>query len=190
MIITPSSELDAVNEILTAVGNSPTNSLDTDEDIDVINAKRVLKGVSREIQAKGFFFNQESNVYLKPEVTTKRVPCPESYIKFYSRGVQYIRRDGYFFDVSTRNDVFPDGITVNLIRELKFVELPEAFRRYITARSARIFQERFLSSPELAQGLMQAEAEAYSEVVDYELLTGNYNVFRDDPFVSQNIQRS
>ncbi len=41
MIITPSNELDAVNEILSSVGSSPVNSLEDDLNVDVLNAKRI-----------------------------------------------------------------------------------------------------------------------------------------------------
>ena len=49
MIVTPSTELDAVNEILSSVGSSPVNSLEDDANVDVLNAVRILKAVSQEL---------------------------------------------------------------------------------------------------------------------------------------------
>ena len=59
MIVTPDSELDAINEILTAIGSSPVNSLEDDANADVINARSMLYRVSREVQSAGYLSNTE-----------------------------------------------------------------------------------------------------------------------------------
>ena len=79
MIITPSNELDAVNEILSSVGSSPVNSLEDDLNVDVLNAKRILKATSIEIQSRGYKFNTLNNVYLKPDSDTGFVPRSEEH---------------------------------------------------------------------------------------------------------------
>lgn len=191
MIITPVTELDAVNEILSAVGSSPVNSIEGDSNIEVFNAKRILKSGSQEIQARGWDFNTEESVVLQPDLEKGYVPCSPTYLRYSAEGYKLIQRDGYFFDVLTQTDVFPDGLTLDeLVRSLEFQELPSIFRKYITARAAKIFQQRFLSSPELDQALSIAENEAYADIVDYDLTTGGYNIYEDDTTISQNIQRS
>ena len=85
MIITPQDELDAVNEILSSIGSSPVSSLEDDSNIDVINAKRILNGVSQEIQSRGWFFNTLEMILLDPEDNRNgklNVPCPNSYLRF------------------------------------------------------------------------------------------------------------
>ena len=47
-VITPQSELEAVNEILSSIGSNPVDSLENSLDVDVLNAKRILSSVSRE----------------------------------------------------------------------------------------------------------------------------------------------
>jgi len=190
MVITPSTELDAVNEILSAIGSNPVNTLEDDLNVDVINAKRILEGVSREIQTRGFDFNTEDSVTLQPDAISGLIPCPNSYLRFYSDGYKLIRRSGYFFDNETQESKFPEGLTVTLVRELPFEELPEVFRKYITVRACRIFQMRYFSSAELDNHLMMEESSAYADIVDYDLMAGNYNIFNDDTTISQNIQRS
>lgn len=187
MIITPQSELEAVNEILSAIGSSPVNSLEDDNNVDVINAKRLLEGVSREIQSRGWWFNTLDNVHLDPEVEgygnarNYFVPCPNSYIKFTSEGYKLLRREGYFLDQLSNTMNFPEGLDLDtLVKLLDFQELPEAFRKYITVRAARIFQMRYLSAEELDQHLQVEESQAYSDLIGYELETGNYNIFDDE----------
>ena len=52
-----SSELDAINLILSSVGESPVNSLAESQSVDVDNAISTLEGVSRTIKRKGWEFN-------------------------------------------------------------------------------------------------------------------------------------
>ena len=191
MIITPSNELDAVNEILSSVGSSPVNSLEDDLNVDVLNAKRILKATSIEIQSRGYVFNTLNNVYLSPDSDTGLVPYARDYIRVFTTGYKLVDRSGYFFDLVSSTNEFPEGLTVGeLVKELPFEELPVIFRKYITVRAARVFQMRYLTSGDVDAHLQLEESAAYADVVDYELMTGNYNVLNDDQYISQQIQRS
>ena len=191
MIVTPSNKLDAVNEILSAVGSSPVNSLEDELNVDVLNAVRILDSVSKEIQSRGWDFNIEDSVALLPDVDTNLVPCPNNYLRFVSSGYKLIRRSGYFFDILSQTNEFPEGLTLDtLVRGLDFEELPEVFRKFITCRAARIFQMRYLTSDALNTHLMTEESSAYADIIDYDLTTGNYNILNDDQYISQYIQRS
>lgn len=191
MIVTPSNKLDAVNEILSAVGSSPVNSLEDELNVDVLNAVRILDSVSKEIQSRGWDFNIEDSVALLPDDDTNLVPCPNNYLRFVSSGYKLIRRSGYFFDILSQTNEFPEGLTLDtLVRGLDFEELPEVFRKFITCRAARIFQMRYLTSDGLDKHLMTEESSAYADIIDYDLTTGNYNILNDDQYISQYIQRS
>ena len=191
MIVTPSNKLDAVNEILSAVGSSPVNSLEDELNVDVLNAVRILDSVSKEIQSRGWDFNIEDSVALLPDDDTNLVPCPNNYLRFVSSGYKLIRRSGYFFDILSQTNEFPEGLTLDtLVRGLNFEELPEVFRKFITCRAARIFQMRYLTSDDLNKHLMTEESSAYADIIDYDLTTGNYNILNDDQYISQYIQRS
>lgn len=191
MIVTPSNKLDAVNEILSAVGSSPVNSLEDELNVDVLNAVRILDSVSKEIQSRGWDFNIEDSVALLPDDDTNLVPCPNNYLRFVSSGYKLIRRSGYFFDILSQTNEFPEGLTLDtLVRGLDFEELPEVFRKFITCRAARIFQMRYLTSDDLNNHLMTEESSAYADIIDYDLTTGNYNILNDDQYISQYIQRS
>lgn len=191
MIVTPSNKLDAVNEILSAVGSSPVNSLEDELNVDVLNSVRILDSVSKEVQSRGWDFNIEDSVALLPDDDTNLVPCPNNYLRFVSSGYKLIRRSGYFFDILSQTNEFPEGLTLDtLVRELDFEELPEVFRKFITCRAARIFQMRYLTSDDLNKHLMTEESSAYADIIDYDLTTGNYNILNDDQYISQYIQRS
>ena len=183
-IVAPQVLLEAVNEVLSSIGSSPVNTLDDDLNIDVINAKNLLMEVSRKIQARGWSFNHEDNVLLRPDSDTKRVPFLSSYLRVSSEGYTLISKSGYFFDLATRTDTFPDGITCSIVREIPFEELPYVAQKYITARASRLFQMRYLGSTDIDQTLRVDEGEAYAELIDYDLEVGNYNIFQDDTYIS------
>lgn len=191
MIVTPSNELDAVNEVLSSVGASPISTLEDDLDVDSLNAQRILHGVSKEIQSRGYDFNTVNDITLMPDADSGLVPCPNSYLRFFSEGRKLIRRSGYFFDIESQTNEFPEGLLVGeLVKELDFDALPDVFRKYITVRACRIFQMRYLTSQEIDQHLMAEESSAYADIIDYDLMQGNYNIYNDDQTISQNIQRS
>lgn len=187
MIITPQNELEAVNEILSSIGSSPVSSLEDDNNVDIINAKRILKGVSTEIQSRGWYFNTLEKIHLDPEDNRYgkvNVPCPNSYLRFEAKDYKLIRRNGYFFDVYSQTNVFTEGLDIDLlIKELPFDELPEQFRKYITVKASRIFQMRYLGDTDLDAHLQIEETSAYGDVIDYDLTTANYNVFEDGDFI-------
>lgn len=191
MIITPSNELDAVNEILSSVGSSPVNSLEDDLNVDVLNAKRILSAVSTEVQSRGYRFNTLNNVYLTPDSDTGLVPFAHDYIRVFSSGCKLVNRSGYFFDLETGANEFPEGLTVTeLVKKLPFEELPVVFRKYITVKAARTFQVKYLTSAEIDASLQYEEATAYADIVDYDLMSGEYNIYSGDSFISQQVQRS
>lgn len=115
MIITPSNELDAVNEILSSVGSSPVNSLEDDLNVDVLNAKRILSAVSTEVQSRGYRFNTLNNVYLTPDSDTGLVPFAHDYIRVFSSGYKLVNRSGYF---STLRRIPMSSLKVLLLRNL------------------------------------------------------------------------
>jgi hypothetical protein len=191
MIITPQTELDAINEILSVIGSMPVDTLDGQQDVDTINAQRVLQSVSREVQSRGWYFNTLTTYTLTPDTYTGLIPYPYSYLKVFADGYQLVRKSGYFFDLITDTNVFSDGLTVDeLVKEIEFENLPEAFKYYITVRASRIFQARYLTSQEIDQHLQIEENNAYTQIIDFDLQSANYNIFDDDQTISQNIQRS
>lgn len=191
MIVTPSTELDAVNEILSSVGSSPVNSLEDDANVDVLNAVRILKAVSQEIQSRGYSFNTLTSVTLKPDYFTNKVAYGRDFLRVVSTSYKFVSREGYFYDLDSGNLEFPEGITLDeLVRELPFEELPQVFRKYITVRASRVFQMRYLTSSDIDAHLQLEESAAYADIVDYELTDGNYNILNDDQFISQQTQRS
>lgn len=57
-------------------------------------------------------------------------------------------------------------------------------------KAARTFQVKYLTSADIDASLQYEEATAYADIVDYDLMSGEYNIYSGDSFISQQIQRS
>ena len=66
MAIARTTELQAVNTMLSAVGEPPINNLEGQKNADAAIAKNILDEVSSEVQTHGWHFNTQPKVELSP----------------------------------------------------------------------------------------------------------------------------
>ena len=182
-------ELDAVNDLLAAIGESPVSTLEGDANADVVNARRLLNKVNRSVQAKGWTFNIQETT-LTPDTFSKLIPWLPSYLDIQvSGGNPYTNRGGYLYNRVSKTDEFDAPVTVNMITLVPFSEMPVHFREYIIVKAARMFNRSFFGAPEIDESLAGDEEEAYRAITEYELDYGGFNIFNNDPFVSGAIGR-
>lgn len=190
-VLDSDDELDAVNDMLAAIGESPVSSIEGDPNADVANCRRILNKVNRKVQSKGWTFNTEEDATLLPDTFSGLIEFPDDFLKLTtSGGTSLINRGGYVYDKTTKTDVFPGAITVNLIRMKTFSEMPECFRSYIVAKASRQFNIRFFGAGEIEGSLQEEEAEAWADCQTYELDYGNFNMIDGDAFVGGQVSRS
>ena len=67
---TTMTELEAVNVLLTTIGESPVSTLSGNQVVDDAIAQQVLLEVSREVQSMGWHFNTDIRVELSPAIDT------------------------------------------------------------------------------------------------------------------------
>ena len=65
-----STELDAVNQILSSVGQAPVTTLDL-QNPEVAIVLTTLREVSKQVQSEGWTFNLERHYVLKPDTNSK-----------------------------------------------------------------------------------------------------------------------
>lgn len=189
MVITPATELEAVNEMLSVIGESPVSTLDSDGFVDAVIARGILTRVSREVQTRGWNFNTIPEYTLTPD-SNGELKLPLNILKLdqhhaYDGRVDCVQRGLKVFDKKSLSFVFDEPVKFEVVQFLDFDELPEYAKTYITIRAARIFQTRSVGS-ETSQGLTQEEelrahVEALSadgDVSDFTMLSGNYDVGR------------
>lgn len=184
-------DLAAVNDMLAAIGEAPVNTLETDTNADVANARRILDNINREIQSKGWSFNIRSGEQLSPDAITGYIPYMKTYLRMQGAGgqMQYVKRGEYVWDMIARTDNFTAPITVDLTVLAPFNEMPECFRAYIVTKASRKFNTFFFGAAEVEQKLAEDEEEQYRAIMEYELDYGQFNMLDGDAWVQGKLTR-
>jgi len=193
---TRTSELEAVNTILSTIGEAPLNSLTGSLPVDGTIAKNVLSEVAREVQSQGWHFNTHINVTLTRN-TDNKIPLATNVVRVeidprkYSKGdYNIVQRDTFLYNLAKNEETFDkDFDNATVVYLLPFNEIPEQAKRYITIRSARIFHDRTLGANTLHKFSQEDETKALSILKQAESLTGDYSIF-DTPEQAYTIVRN
>ena len=131
---------------------------------------------------KGWIFNTDLKVTLSPN-TDNQIVLPTNYLRVDTRTTlrsntkDIVERGRKLYDRISNTFTFTDNVIVDAVILLDFTDIPEVARRYITIRSARIFQDRVLSSPNIHGFQLTDEQQAYIELQDYQAETADFNIF-------------
>jgi len=177
---TPLTELEAVNSLLSAIGEAAVSSLETATTVEVTQAKNLLSNVNRETQQKGWHFNTEWDVSLTRDSNNK-IPIGSSILSIYIeqklttiRGIQGVM---YIYDLDNNTFTWTENITNAVtITLLDFQDTPQAVRQYVTTKAARIFQEEIIGQVSAEQINRTEEMETYADLLDDEAERAGYNV--------------
>jgi len=187
-LLTPTTELEAVNVCLANIGESPVSAITGSITVDAALARDLLRQVTREVQTHGFYWNTELNYKLIPN-TAKNLVLPANVLSVDTTGddrnTDLVARGRLLYNRVKHTYTFEDSVQVDMVVALGFEELPEIARRYIAVRSARIYQERVMgngtissfnaSDEDMARAALLAEN---MEIEDNNMLTGNTSVSR------------
>lgn len=186
MSITPTTKLEAVNSMLSTIGEAPVNSLSSGL-VDAETAETVLNEVSRDVQSTGWNFNSEpdytiaadseGNVVLPSEIV--RADLANSETKLRSAKNEYVQRGNKMYDKIKHTFNIAKSLKLDVVVLLDFETLPEVARRYIAVKASRLFQERVVGSDTLSAMNRQDEQTALFALREMEGDNGDYNIFDD-----------
>lgn len=180
MTTTVTSKLEAVNTMLTAIGESPVNTITSSTTTDVSIALQILDNVSREVQSVGWHFNTDTN-YLLTKNSSNQIELPSNALRVDNSNKDadkdLVERGRKLWDRENHTYTITKDIRVNITWFLEFIELPETARRYITIRAARIFQDRMLASETLHTFHQVDELQALSALKEHEGDTRDHSIF-------------
>lgn len=178
--LSPTSELAAVNRLLSAVGEAPISDLINSTRVDVALAAELLTQASIEAQAIGWKFNQEFGMEIAPSGTISWVDSdgtttqlnvfgpPADLLRFSISETtgqgdldlvirpprKFSGLPQVFYDrTKNRDGLDPESFSVLYIDPIwmfPWATLPETARRYITVRAARQFIEQRVGARELS----------------------------------------
>lgn len=188
-ILTPTTELEAINLMLSVIGESPVNTVEDTGIVDAVIARQILIQCSRDVQVVGWHWNTEINYPIAATFPEGELPLPPNTLKVDTTGqdqsLDLIQRGNRLYD--RQNHTFQVGKTVRveIVLFLAFDELPEAARSYIAMRAARQFQERMVGSETIWQFNSRDEVRAWAnlqaaeaETLDLNMFTDNFSVLR------------
>ena len=187
--ITPTTELQAINIMLSVVGEAPVNSITGTTTVDVSTAKNILDETSMSIQSQGWHFNTHEKYTSLALDQDNKIPLPANCVKAdASKNFRYLNltiRNGYLYNLEKHTDVFTEvPKEVDLVLVQQFEQLPEYARQYITQKASRRFASRFLGDSEIVKLIANDENEALmafhqadSQEADVNMLEGDYNTY-------------
>ena len=182
-IITRTTELEAVNTILSTIGEAPLSTLTGSLPVDGTTAKNILNEISREVQSAGWHFNSHYKVDLTRDADNK-VPVGTDVLrvelnnKYDKSSYDVVQRDSYLYNLAKNSETFDQDFTDNsIVYLLDFSKLPEPARRYITIRAARVFHDRTLGANTLHKFSSEDEARSLAVMKQDEANTADHSIF-------------
>ena len=188
--LTPTTELDAVNLMLSTVGESPITSLEDGSSVDTSQARLMLANVSRQVQQRGWWFNTEEEYPLIPDNYSKNILVPANTMKITPEDPAIILRGNKLYHSTKHTYSFDSTILVEIVFLLPYEELPEPARNLIAQRAGRMFQERMFGSDTLSSFTKTDEAIALSDLVAADIEARAPSMLTGSQFAQKMTRRS
>jgi len=117
--------LSAVNSLLTAIGDSPQNTLDV-LNPDIAIAQSTIESASVDIQSEGWWFNKERWDMSLDTEGRQPVPVNALYVNTYN--TSWVKRGVYLYDLAKHtydlSETDVDSLSMIVTTELPLEELP------------------------------------------------------------------
>ena len=176
------SMLSAVNSVLGAIGQSPVQRLEY-RNPEISYVVNIISEVNSDVQNEGWVFNREEGVEFAPSGRKQEIPIPPNVLRLdisdgqIYRTTDVVRRQGKLYDKMSHSFRFANAVMCDVVYKLPFEDLPNVFKRYITAKSSVRAATQMVANPALAQLLAQQEAFARAACMEYECNQGDYTFF-------------
>ena len=177
-----STELDAVNQILSSVGQAPVTTLDL-QNPEVSIVLNTLREVNRQVQGEGWIYNTERSYELVPDSTSKEILYPSNMLQIdtnveaHRNEYDVVRRNGKLYDRLKHTYQFTENVKADVVWLFDFTDIPPAIQAYITARAARMCAVKMVGDRELQALLQEQEMMTRAAAIEYECNQGDYSMF-------------
>jgi hypothetical protein len=177
------TQLQAINQMLTGIGQAPVVSLDI-ANPEIATALSILNSVNREVQGEGWHFNTEINYPFVPD-TNGEITVPNNVLQISdnkttnSQQYQTVLRNGKLYDKVYHTYQFPgtDPVLCDVVWLFNFEDLAQVFQDYITQRATRVFAGSVVGSKEMFQFNQQDEGILRANCLSYDTGTSEVNIF-------------
>jgi len=192
------TKLQAVNTMLSVIGESSTNTLTGTVPFEVSLAEDILDEVIKELCQDSYVFNTELDITVIPDVSNHLI-AQSHWVRVQaadSETDEYVLREitpgsgSYLlYSMTDKTNEFTGSVSVNIVYLLEFANLPEAAKRYCTIRAARVYADRLVGSKDIRAFSQVDELEARAKLLNYEVGVDKLNVLRDNSHARNLINR-
>lgn len=191
MFITHSTKIEAVNSMLSAVGEAPITNLDEDL-AEAQMAVNMLDVVSREVQSRGWSWNTDrkrkmnisSNGQILIPVNAMKIEAVDGNTGRPDPRKRYVIRDRKLYDILKRTNKFDDAQYLDLVIALDWADLTETGRRYITLDATSRYMVDVLGADADLQQIQQQAQQAWIRLHQEEDQISDNNIINDQPLTS------
>ena len=186
-MLTPSTKLDAVNSLLTAVGEYPVSNI-ADDIVEAQIAIQVIDEVSREVQSRGWSWNTRRKVTLTPD-TNNNIAIPSNVTRvdatdssgWADRTKRYTIRDNKLYNMIDFTNSFEEPVYADMVYLWDFDDLPEEARRFITLDAQHRYMNRVVGADADMAQVQQQATRAWVSLEQDEDVTADRNILWDNP---------
>jgi|TARA_B100002052_G_scaffold196729_1_gene179483 hypothetical protein len=185
MAIAATTELEAINIMLAAIGEAPINTLVGTLPVDARIAQSTLSEVNKSVQSEGWSFNTEIDVTFTRD-SSNQISLPTDILSIdanihHHPTIDPIQRGLKLYDRQNNKFEFDEDLICTVVYFRNFDEIPEPARHYINIQAARKFVDRLVSDQALRTYTQQDETRARAILMETDLANGDHNILRGDP---------
>ena len=185
MTVAATTELQAINIMMAAIGETPINTLIGTLPADVVIAQSTLTEVNKDVQSEGWSFNTEIDVTLTRD-GSNQINLPTDILRVDANIHQHptidpIQRGLKLYDRQNNKFTFDEDLICTIVYLREFNEIPEPARRYMTIKAARVFVDRLVGDQGLRTYTEQDEIRARAILMETDYANADHNLLRGDP---------
>ena len=185
MAVAATTELEAINIMLAAIGEAPINSLTGLLPVDAVTAQSTLTEFNKEVQSEGWSFNTETDVTLTRD-GSNQISLPSNVLRVDANIHQHptidpIQRGLKLYDRQNNKYEFDEDLICTVVYFRDFDEIPEQARRYINIKAARVFVDRLVGDQGLRTYTQEDETRARVILTETDYANADHNLLRGDP---------
>ena len=185
MTVAATTELEAVNIMLAAIGEAPINKLTGTLPVDARIAQSTLTEFNKEVQSEGWSFNTEIDVTLTRD-GSNQINLATNILRVdanihHHPTIDPIQRKQKLYDRQNNKFEFDEDLTATVVYYRNFNEITEQARRYINIKAARLFIDRLIGDQGLRTYTQEDETRARAILTESDYANADHNLLRGDP---------
>lgn len=177
-------KVDSVNILLASIGEHPVNSLNNDDgNLDAQKAISTIDEVTEVVLEEGYDFNTENLILAKDTGGYIYIPSTALRVdtRSYDQNLKVVVKGNRLYDKEKNTFKFAKDLSVEIIFNMDFDDLPSAAKRYITIRAARAFVARTVGDSAQYQYTANEEAQARARLENADSANADFNMLDDSP---------